>query len=370
MKQGSADTFIGKTLGGKYVVEVLLNEGGMGLVYLATQIGTSRSVAVKVLRPEFVFDDNQTKRLQREARSIASLNHPNIVTIIDTGETDSGQHYVVLEFLDGLTLADLIDNTGPMPPARAITIFLQICDVMQYAHDKGIIDRDVSPMNIMILRGGGRSDVVKMIDFGMLKYDNTMHMISQKLTMTGDIMGNPMYLSPEQATADEVDLRTDIYSLGVVMWETLAGTPLFTGRTLGEMVTKHAHAAPPLLNDARPDLKFPAMLENIVMTCLRKNPADRYQSMKELSQALNEFLRKYDRQQFERNPTYLSTDNTRALTGPQKKLTKKAALASNQSELSEISSSWMTAKDLLIAVGAATCGAILICVILVFFLKH
>ena len=197
----TADTLIGTTIGDCYLVESLLNEGGTSRIYLARHNTLDKMVAIKMLRPELVCDDSQSVRLRREARAIAALNHPNIISIFGTGSTLDDQFFLILEYLPGKTLGQCIDDAGAMAAPRAVLIFKQICDAMQYVHDQGIIDRDLSPTNVMLINAAGIQDFVKLIDLGMLKYDSSLTIATRKLTLTGDVMGNPMYISPEQALA-------------------------------------------------------------------------------------------------------------------------------------------------------------------------
>ena len=282
------DELLGKTVGGKFRIESVLGEGGFCIVYKAVQLNMNRTVAIKVLRDE-LRDDVASKRLEREARSISELSHPNLVSIYDTGVLETGQPYNVLEFIEGQTLSSLIDWEGALPAARALPIFIQVCDVLQYAHEQGVINRDLSPMNIMLIEAAGTNDFVKLVDFGVIKFDEERRALSQKLTATGEICGNPMYMSPEQTMGAQTDYRTDIYSFGVVMYETLTGLPLFSGTTLVEIFSHHLHTKAP-----KPSRVFggvPAVLDNIVLKALEKDREKRHQSFTELKSELLKALK-------------------------------------------------------------------------------
>jgi serine/threonine protein kinase len=356
------DPFIGSTIDDKYVVQSLLGEGGMSLVYQAVQKGVNRRVAIKILREELSSTPKHTKRMEREARSISELNHPNLVSIFDSGTLANGQPYHVLEYLDGQSLAELIDNSGAIPAARAIPIFIQVCDVMQYAHDHGLIDRDISPMNIMLIKAAGMDDFVKLVDFGILKFDENRHFVSQRLTATGEVCGNPMYMSPEQATADELDWRTDIYSLGVVMWEAVAGKQLFVGANIAEIVTKHLYTKPPKPSNINPDVA--AAMEDVILKMLEKERSNRYQSMHEVKAALSQVLRKTRSAQESSLPAYYGKDVKNSETS-------SGAAARNVRQMQQVnepavmSAGGSTMRDLGIAFAVLVCAAACICLLIV-----
>ncbi len=353
---------IGSKIGDKYVVESLLGQGGMSRVYKAVQYGVDRRVAIKVLREELAAS-KLSKRMEREARSISELSHPNLVSIFDTGSLDNGLPYHVLEYLDGISLADEIDINGALSPKRAIPIFIQICDVMQYAHERGLIDRDLSPSNIMLVKAAGMDDFVKLVDFGVMKYDEDMHVVSQRLTATGEVCGNPMYMSPEQASGDEIDARTDIYSFGAVMWETLTGRPMFEGRSIAEIITKHLYTAP-----TKPSLvnsNISVALEDIVLKALEKQVANRFQSMADLKSALSDVIRR-SRTAENRLPAFYGkgvTANKGSAhdAGQNVRVQESSALA--------IPTANNTVRDLAIAFIVAVCAAACICLLMVQFIK-
>ena len=199
---------------GRYQVVEELGRGGMGVVYRAYQPSLNRHVAIKVLPPQLSLDQQLVGRFQREARAAANLRHPNIVVIYDVGE-EKGIHYIVMEYLEGRTLKQLVEEEGPLHPKRAAHIVEQVAAALDYAHQRGFVHRDVKPANIFV----GPGDHVTLTDFGIAKAASE----TQQLTRTGTLMGTPEYMAPEQATGGEVDHRTDLYALGVVLYQMLTG---------------------------------------------------------------------------------------------------------------------------------------------------
>jgi serine/threonine-protein kinase len=286
MLSARPDLLIGTIIGGKYQVSSLVGEGGMSIVYKAIQEGINRPVAIKLLRDELCDDEANVKRFKRESKAVSQLSHPNLVGIYDVGVADTGQPYMVMEFLEGTSLIDVIDKTGPIYVPRAIPIFIQICDVMNYAHSKGFIHRDLKPHNIMLVKAGEKPDFVKLVDFGIVAVDQNMQAVSQKLTAAGEICGSPLYMSPEQVLDTGVDGRSDIYSLGVMMYEALAGRPPFGGKRITDVMQKHIHSAPPPFSEVCPEAQVPPEVEGVIFKALEKTPDARYQTMDQLKTAL------------------------------------------------------------------------------------
>jgi serine/threonine-protein kinase len=270
---------IGQRLGGKYDIRSEIGRGGMGIVYKAYDVMLQRPVAVKVLAPQLAVDPQFFQRFQQEAVTAANLRHPHIVTIHDVGAQPMGDRfgqsiqYIVMEYLEGVTLDQWLHAEGRKPsPAQAEHIVRQVADALQFAHDRGVIHRDVKPSNIM-LDPAGR---ITLMDFGLVRAGE-----GTGLTRSGLVMGTPEYMAPEQAMGGAVDRRTDIYSLGVVIYKLLAGQVPFVRTT--PVATAHAHVyeAPPPLREARPDLS--RALEAVVMKALAKDPAQRYQQVSDLA---------------------------------------------------------------------------------------
>lgn len=279
------DPLVGAVLEGRYSILARLGEGAMSTVYKAQHRVTGRVAAVKVLRRGLSMDSASTKRFEREAKAISSLSHPNLITVHDFGTTGGGQPYQVIEYLEGRSLAEVI-SAGPLAPERAVAIFRQICDAIQHAHSKGIIHRDLKPENIMLITHDGRPDFVKVVDFGIVKLTEESQIASQRLTATGEVWGSPLYASPEQCMGKELDHRSDIYSLGLVLYEALTGKPAVSGKNIGQIAMKHVRDKPPPFDASYPDHRIPALLQEITMRSLEKDPDRRFQSMAKMGAAL------------------------------------------------------------------------------------
>jgi serine/threonine-protein kinase len=263
-----------RMLGDRYEIAAPLGRGGMATVYRGRDRVLGRAVAVKVLAERYAGDEKFVTRFRREARAAAGLNHTNIVSVFDTGDSD-GQHYIVMEMVNGETLSDLLKREGPLSPDRAAWIAGSIARALHAAHGRDLIHRDVKPGNVMLTRDGD----VKVMDFGIARAatDDT-------LTQTGMVLGTASYLSPEQSRGEPVDHRSDIYSLGCVLYEMLGGRPPFAGETPVGVAYKHVHERPEPL--ARTNSAVPAEVEAVVMRALEKDPADRHQSAEEFREAL------------------------------------------------------------------------------------
>lgn len=263
-----------RTLGDRYDIESPLGHGGMATVFRGSDRVLGRPVAIKVLAERYAGDEKFVTRFKREARAAAGLNHTNIVSVFDTGDTD-GRHYIVMEMVEGETLADLLKREGPLSPDRAARISGTIARALEAAHEKGLIHRDVKPGNVMLTRDGD----VKVMDFGIARAatDDT-------LTQTGMVLGTASYLSPEQSRGEPVDHRSDIYSLGCVMYEMLTGRPPFAGDTQVGVAYKHVHERPEPPSAVNPAV--PAEVEAVVMRALEKDPAARHPSAEAFRDAL------------------------------------------------------------------------------------
>jgi eukaryotic-like serine/threonine-protein kinase len=263
-----------KILNERYEIEATLGEGGMARVYRGTDGVLGRPVAIKVLADRYAGDDTFVTRFRREAQAAAALNHPNVVSVFDTGD-DGQAHYIVMEYVPGQTLADVLKREGPLDPDRAARIAEDVATALQAAHERGLVHRDVKPGNVMIDPEGR----TKVMDFGIARAaaDDT-------LTQTGAVLGTAGYLSPEQAQGTTVDARSDIYSLGCVLYETLTGRPPFTGDSPVAIAYAHVNDQPDPPSAHRPGI--PPELEAVTMKALAKNPDDRYGSASELRDAL------------------------------------------------------------------------------------
>ena len=282
------DQRIGETLVGRYKLDKLIGRGGMGRVYRATQLPLNRSVAVKILNPEFQKKDRQfVRRFFLEAATAARLTHPNTITVFDYGESDTGELFIAMEYLQGRPLSLVLSGEGPFETVRTLHIATQICRALREAHAKGIVHRDLKPGNILLMDEGEDIDVVKVLDFGLVKLFNAPdlddgHPLSPdpsdgELTRAGMFLGSPKYMSPEQIQGVAVDPRTDIYSLGVLMYQMATGRAPFTGSTSVEVIYKHVNDPPPPLTTG--GLDVPPELQAIILRCLAKRQDDRYSSM-------------------------------------------------------------------------------------------
>jgi serine/threonine-protein kinase len=279
------EAFEAKQLG-QYRLLHPIGSGGMGDVYLAEHRLMKRPCAIKLIRPSKAADPHVLARFEREVRATAKLSHWNTIEIFDYGRTDDGTFYYVMEYLPGLSLADLVDRHGQLPPARAVSLLLQTCDALAEAHGRGLIHRDIKPGNIFAAQRGGYYDVAKLLDFGLAK-PISGDTLPVQLTQDGAITGSPLYMSPEQALGEsEPDGRSDVYSLGAVAYFLLTGTPPFAGDKAIKLILAHAHDAVTPPSKLRPEI--PADLEAVVLRCLAKNPADRYQTVRDLQRALSD----------------------------------------------------------------------------------
>ncbi len=270
----------GAIIGGAYRIIRIIGRGGMGEVYLAEHQVLNKRCALKVIPPEQVTEMNWL-RFQAEAKAIAKLDHANLVRVSDLGIHDGCLPFYAMEYVDGRTMADLIQDQGPMPLKTAFSIFDQICNGLDYSHRNGIIHRDLKPANIMLSKGSDGSISVKVLDFGLAKLTQKDR-AAQSLTTAGEVMGSPFYMSPEQCEGGRIDRRSDIYSLGCTLFECLVGTPPFDADNAAVIVNKHLTEDAPSLESVVGSGVFPEALEVVIAKLLRKNPVERYQSMSEL----------------------------------------------------------------------------------------
>ena len=287
------DPLKGQMLADKYCIESRIGKGAMATVYKAIQQPIDRVVAIKILSQTYSIDEIAVKRFKLEAKTLSSLRHRNILSVHDLGNTDRGQPFFVMEFLDGISLESLIAKRGPIPVARAVPIFGQICDGMAYAHMQGIIHRDLKPDNVMLLREESGDESVKLVDFGIVKVDRKSQLASQKLTRKGEVWGSPIYMSPEQCKGEPLDARSDVYAMGLLMYESLLGIPAISGSNIAAIVSAQMSTLPPSFHEAVPQLRIPETLERIVFRAIEKKPADRFASMEELKAALESFAAQY-----------------------------------------------------------------------------
>ena len=289
--QPSGDPLLGTTVAGRYKVIKLLGEGGMGQVYLAEHTAIEKRIALKVLRAEYAHKGEIVTRFQQEAISASRIKHPNVLDVFDFGQLENGCFYLAMEFLEGNDLADELQRSRVLTAPRALPIAMQICRALAAAHAKGVVHRDMKPENVFLQRTGDGEEIVKIVDFGIaqLKPSNEEAAAAsthRRLTRTGMIFGTPEYMAPEQASGKHADLRCDIYAVGIILFELFTGAVPFTGETFLGVLTKHLGEMPPSMRTVYPDLQLSGEFEGVVLRALAKDPAQRYQTMTELAQAL------------------------------------------------------------------------------------
>lgn len=273
-------------LGEKYKTKRVIGVGGMGTVYEASHIVLGHSVAIKLLRKELVEEASILKRFEHEAQACASLSHPNLVSVYDCGITAGEQPFLVMEYLEGLHLLDRLKSKKDFDAAEFYEIFLQVVSGLEYAHSKGVIHRDLKPTNIIVTHGPQGTIIPKIVDFGVAKIEDLGGNI-QMLTQTGEVFGSPAYMSPEQCSGGVVDQRSDIYSLGCVMYEAITGKQAFAGHNMLTVLEKQLNEDPKDISEYTQDKAVPHELEAIVEKCLKKDPYQRFESCTQLYAALN-----------------------------------------------------------------------------------
>ncbi len=272
---------VGQVLADRYRIVRLLGEGGMGQVYEASHVNIHRRYAIKMLRPQIVSDAEAVARFRQEAWSASSIGHENIVEIDDFATLPNGSVYLAMEYLDGESLADRLERTPALSLTETVVIFRQVCAGLGAAHEKGIIHRDMKPENIFLHRRGERT-VVKILDFGIAKV--TVGEANKSLTRTGAIFGTPFYMSPEQALGSPVDARSDIYSVGVMLYEVFGGHVPFVADSFMGILSKHIAQAPQPLHELKPGIA--SEVEALVMRAIAKDPVQRQPDMAELDREL------------------------------------------------------------------------------------
>lgn len=281
-----ASTLTGQVLDGRYEVKKKLGEGGMSYVYLAREIATKETVAIKVLSPKLSNEQSSVERLRREAGLAMRLEHPNVCKILRLGETEDGLIYLVMPFLEGELLSDREIKGGPMPLEQGMQLLIQMCRGLHHAHELHIIHRDLKPENVMLVadpevQGGTRAVVM---DFGLAKERRAEPEVA-KLTATGIVLGTPEFMSPEQIRGKPLDGRSDVYALGILAFEMFTGQLPFQGRSAQEMMIARLRGNALPLRQAKPDL--PAKLEQIIAKALETEPEKRWESMSAFAEALS-----------------------------------------------------------------------------------
>ncbi len=282
-----ADAYLGRDIAGQFRVIEKIGSGGMGAVYKAEQPEMRRFVAIKILHSKYLARADLVTRFKREARAMSHLSHPNTARVFLYGQLDDGACYFVMEYLEGRNLAQTVRREGPMDPTRAINIMMQACGALEEAHRTGIVHRDLKPENIFLTSQGGIADFPKVLDFGLAKVsERQMRPGSLILTQEGMVFGTPEFMSPEQARGETLDGRSDIYSLGVILYELLTGKLPFDAAQPMEFIQKHIKEKPIPLAERTPDRQFPPGLDDVLMRSLAKKPDDRFETAAEFAGAL------------------------------------------------------------------------------------
>lgn len=337
------DPLIGTRLAGKYDIESVLGTGGMGVVYKGRQDVMDRIVAIKMLQAHHLNDSMSVKRFQQESKATCRLNHPHIITVYDFGISPTGQPYIVMDYLEGKPLSDIIKDEGHVGVDRSLKIVRQASEALGHAHKQGVIHRDLKPSNIVLIDREGDKDFVKVVDFGVAKLMEEGSTEGQKLTQMGEVCGSPVYMSPEQCQGLPLDKRSDIYSMGVVLYETLTNRLPILGKTMVETMSKHINDMPPTFQEARPDLYIPERVEQVIFRALAKAPEDRQQSMEQLATELEMAVPKPGRSQV------LRTVDLETEEGGEKEEVEKAGWLAKMTMVH-----WIIAGVAALAIGAFT----------------
>jgi serine/threonine-protein kinase len=279
------DPLLGSVIDDRYEVEAVLGEGGMGTVYRVRHRILERLFALKALRLDLARDADLGERFLREARAVASISHPGVVQITDFGALPTGQTYFVMELLTGEPLSTLLGKGGPLPAARAVRLLLEMIEALSAAHAAGVVHRDLKPDNVLVCPTQS-GETVKILDFGLAKVAG-----QSRLTQAGVVFGTPHYMSPEQASGGTVDERTDVYALGVVMYQMFTGRVPFEADSYMGVLTKHLYVAPTPPSELLGGLTELGALELVVLRCLEKKPERRYASMRALADEISRFAK-------------------------------------------------------------------------------
>src|SRR5215469_14541300 len=279
-----AGPWVGAIIDGRYRLTEKLGEGGMGTVYKVEHVRMGKVLALKLLRPEVARDKKIKQRFHQEARLVSKLSHPNTIQVFDFGELEDGSLYIAMEYLSGRDLAWTLRTHGSLPERRAISIVTQVLGSLSEAHENNIIHRDVKPANIMLLKGRAGEDRVKVLDFGIAKLTEDEQ--RKHITGVADFLGTPAYMSPEQAKGESLDSRSDLYSVGAMLFELVTGRGPFVGPTPLSIITKHMTESAPRFAEVAPDKAISPALEQVVRKALAKRREERFANAEEMRAAL------------------------------------------------------------------------------------
>lgn len=286
----AANKLIGTTVNEQYKIVGAIGYGGMSVVLKAKDLKLGKFVALKMLLPHLMLQSHSMARFQQEAQSASALNHPNVVSIHNFGETESGQPFLVMDLIEGISLASLIKREKHLPVDRALNIFIQLSSALTHAHQNGIVHRDLKPSNVLLCEQNGEKDVCKIVDFGIAKLLPHEGRDAVSLTQTGDVFGSPLYMSPEQCKGEKLDAKADIYSMGCLMYETLCGTPPHTGNNMLEVLYRHMNEVPKDFKSLKLDISIPQRLEALIFKALAKEPSARPPSMQAVHDELKQIF--------------------------------------------------------------------------------
>jgi serine/threonine protein kinase len=281
---------VGQIIAGKYEILSHLGAGGMSVVYKARDRAIGRDVALKMLSAARMADEKSVRRFQQEGTAVGRLSHANIVSVHDFGVLETGEPFLVMDFAEGKTVAELLEFSGRFSPLRVMLLVEDVLDALVHAHEKGVVHRDLKPGNIILSTTVGGDETAKVFDFGIAKLMPHGDSAGHDLTQTGEVFGSPLYMSPEQCLGKSLDGRSDIYSLGCIIFEALAGQPPLQGETTVETIIKHVQEPPAPLSKYCTGTAIPAGLEQLVAKALAKNPDDRFQDAREMRNAVSSII--------------------------------------------------------------------------------
>ncbi|MBY0546914.1 MAG: serine/threonine protein kinase [Candidatus Obscuribacterales bacterium] len=289
--QSLESQLIGRTIAGKYKIDSLLGEGGMAQVFKSTHLQLDKPVVIKIMHSGLPSMDTAMKRFEQECKVTARIDHPNVVSVFDVGSIEGRRPFLVMEYIMGESLRDYLDREVSMDVPEASTVMMQVCSGLHEAHQQGIVHRDLKPENIMLREKSDRPDWVKIVDFGIAHLKQG----GQRLTRTGIAIGTVDYMSPEYLSDKPIDHRADIYALGVILYELIAGRCPFVAETAEAIMAKHLWGTPMPLSHYRPDLEAGCMFDQVAEKSLHKEPAERYQSVIEMRNDLVLALKEFEK---------------------------------------------------------------------------